>query len=195
MPSLFLASFIVISSDVLHIQLSFGVFGGQQLSGNILKLFFFWGVYFFQVSLPWVYFSKQLLRKGTNDNWNFGFSCFGPEMAVSWPVSVFKNVFVETPFNSVLWVRAFWAKLSKRDFWTKKRKQNILIDNWKAHFWGILSFFLVFFEGLIVRWGGPKGSPHLALNPPYLFWFVMFCFLLLFTFLRLSLVLFFLCCF
>ena len=28
--------------------------------------------------------------------------------------------------------------------------------------------FCVFLDGLRVRWGGPEGPPHLALNPPYL---------------------------
>ena len=41
-------------------------------------------------------------------------------------------------------------------------------------------FFLVFFGGFKgqVRW--PKGPPHLALNPPYLF--CLFCFVLFFLF-------------
>ena len=36
-------------------------------------------------------------------------------------------------------------------------------------------FCFVFLEGLRVRWGGPKGPPHLALNPPYFFCFCFFC--------------------
>ena len=36
--------------------------------------------------------------------------------------------------------------------------------------------FFCFLEGLRVRWGGSKGPPHLALNPPFMF--LCFCFFL-----------------
>ena len=104
--------------------------------------------------------------------------------------------FAEPLFYSVFGAR-FWAKLSKRifDFWTEAKKTEILTDNWKANYW-VFIVFLVFlqnfcfsvcvcscfcfafafaffwgFEGQ-ARW--PEGPPHFALNPPYLFCFVIF---------------------
>ena len=43
-------------------------------------------------------------------------------------------------------------------------------------FWFFFVFVVLFFGGFKgqVRW--PKGPPHLALNPPYFFWFCFFCF-------------------
>ena len=56
----------------------------------------------------------------------------------------------------------------------------MLTDNWKAHFWvffGFSGFFFCFFFFCCFLGGGgfkgqvrwPEGPPHLALNPPYLF--------------------------
>ena len=130
---------------------------------------------------------------------NLGFFC--PEMAVSWRISVFQKLVCWNPyFYSVLGVRAFWAKLSKKAIFghPPKKKEN-LTDNWKAPFlvflcfctfcFFVFVFFVCFFvfcvfvsflfflllEGVRVRWGGPKGHLHLALNSPYLL-FVFCCF-------------------
>ena len=135
-------------------------------------------------------------------------------------------------FYCVFWVRAFWAKVSKKGNFEKphKKKKN-LTGNWKANFGVFLLFFFGFFFFLFfflffslflflfllgsgevarratslgpkpsfflffgffgcfffvfcffwrvkgqVRW--PKGPPHLALNPPYLF-LLLFCFVFL----------------
>ena len=112
-------------------------------------------------------------------------------MAVSWRLSVFLKLVCWNPYiYSVLGVRAFWAKLSKkRNCWTPpSKKKKILTDNWIlvslgsfCIFVGFLfsplflffSFFVfVFIWGFKgqVRW--PEGLPHLALNPPYLFSFI-----------------------
>ena len=112
-------------------------------------------------------------------------------MAVAWAVIVFKNSFAEAPILNVFWVRAFWAKLSKGDFATKKEKTE-KFDWWlKSSFFGIfcflvfltfcflLFFFLGGFKGQ-VRWR--KGPPHLALSPPYFlgFFCLVFFFFVLF---------------
>ena len=141
---------------------------------------------------------------------NFGF--FGPKMAVSWRTSAFQKKRPWNPyFYSVFWVRAFWAKVSKKGNFEKppKKKKN-LTDNWKANFWVFLLFFFGFFFFLFffvfsfvffvsffvfvfffggfkgqVRW--PEGPPHLALNPPsffFVFLVVFFCFLFFFGGLR-----------
>ena len=44
---------------------------------------------------------------------------------------------------------------------------------------GICFFCFCFFGGFKVQVRWPKGPPHLALNPPYLF---LFCFFVLFVF-------------
>ena len=137
---------------------------------------------------------------------NLGFLC--PKMAVSWRITVFQKLVCWNPyFYSVLGVRAFWAKLSKKAiFGHPPKKKNILTDNWKALFWYFLCFFtfcffffvflvcfFVFFCFLFLFWfffGGfkgqvrwPEGQPHLALNPPYLlFVFLLFLLFLLFLF-------------
>ena len=129
---------------------------------------------------------------------NLGFFC--PKMAVSWRTSVFQKLVCRNPYFYSVWgVRAFWAKLSKKAIFghpPKKRKFWLITE--KLFFWYFcvfvlfvslflffLSVFFVFFffvsflffllEGLRVRWGGPKGHLHLALNPPYLL-FVFCCF-------------------
>ena len=121
---------------------------------------------------------------------NFGF------LVQKWPFRdaylLFKKKGLKPLFYSVFWVRAFWAKVSKREILkSHQEKWKNLTDNWKAifgyfccffflllfscFFWFPL-FFFVFFGGFKgqVRW--PEGPPHLALNPPYLFIFVFFVF-------------------
>ena len=91
-------------------------------------------------------------------------------------------------FYSVFWVRAFWAKVSKKELLKTHQKREKMTDNWKAlslvflccFFLFLIVFFLVFLflffvfffffvffvffvfgfflEGLRVRWGGPKGQ-------------------------------------
>ena len=126
---------------------------------------------------------------------------FGPKMAVSWHISAFQKKGAWNPyFYSVFRVRAFWAKLSKRQILdTHPKKKKIFTDNWKARFWVFFVFscfflflflfcffcFVVFFVFLFggfkghVRW--PFRPPLLALNPPNLFFlflfFLFFCFL------------------
>ena len=115
-------------------------------------------------------------------------------MAVSWRISVFQKMTCWNPyFYSVFWVRAFLAKLSKKGkFWTPtKNKRNIWLITEKLIFWyfcvfycfSLVLFFVLFlclffggFKGQ-VRW--PEGPPYLALNPPYLHFFI---FVLLFVF-------------
>ena len=71
--------------------------------------------------------------------------------------------------------------VKKGKFWTPTK--NTLTDNWKAHVWAFVCFlffcwlFVLFIKKGHVRW--PEGPPHLALNPPYLFFslFVWFFFL------------------
>ena len=116
-------------------------------------------------------------------------------MAVSWRITVFQKLVCWDPyFYSVLGVRAFWAKLSKKgNFWTppKKRKFWLIIE--KLFFWYfcvfyflfllfcffLVCFFCFFVSCLVCFFGGfkgqvrwPKGPPHLALNHPYLFIYV-----------------------
>ena len=135
---------------------------------------------------------------------NLGFFC--PRMAVSWRITVFQKLVCWNPyFYSVLGLRDFWAKLSKKgNFWTPPQKRKFWLITEKLFFWYFcvflvfvffffvflvfVSFFLFFlfvfcfffggFKGQ-VRW--PEGPPHLALNPPYLL-FVFCCFLLFLLF-------------
>ena len=124
---------------------------------------------------------------------NLGF--FGPKMAVSWRTSAFQKKGPETPIFIVFFGCAvFGPSCQKREILdTHPKKKKIFTDNWKAHFWVFFVFscfffvlfflflffvcfvFLCFFGGFKghVRW--PEGPPHLALNPPYLF-FVLFLF-------------------
>ena len=115
-----------------------------------------------------------------------GFGSFCPKMAVSWRKTVFQNMGCWNPyFYSVFWVRVFWPSCQKREILDTHQKRKNLTDNW--FFWGgyfcVFSFcfsfvflFFRFFLGFFFCFGGfkgqvgwPKGPPHLALNPPYLF--------------------------
>ena len=126
--------------------------------------------------------SRRRKNAKENDNWNFRFGFLSKNGRF-----VTGNCFSEIGllkhlFYSVFGCALFGPSCQKRAYWTKKETQNNLIDNWKAHFlvfWGFLLFlFLCFFGGFKcqVRW--PEGPPHLALNPPYLFWLVFCVFLL-----------------
>ena len=113
----------------------------------------------------------------------------------------FENWFAETPGFTVFWGCAvFLGQVVKRGHcWTPPpNKENILTDNWKAHFcifWllflvfmfspflffvlFLVLFFVLFFDLFFCIfdffWGSkgqvrsPKGPPHLPLNPPYFF--------------------------
>ena len=137
---------------------------------------------------------------------NFGF--FGPKMAVSWRTSAFQKKRAWNPYcYSVFWVRAFWAKVSKKEISkSHQEKWKNLTDNWKAIFWYFccffwgLTFFLVFwiffffsvcfvlfvFFGVFlwrVYGSGEvaRRATSLALNPPYFFFlYFLFCFLVFF---------------
>ena len=64
-----------------------------------------------------------------------GFWFFGPKMAISWRICFFQKEVCWNPyFYSVLGVRVFWAKLSKKGNFGHPPKKKILTDNWKAHF-------------------------------------------------------------
>ena len=96
------------------------------------------------------------------DNWNFWIWVF---LIQKWPSRdhFFFWFFglLKPLLYSDLGGREYWAKLSRNGFFLEKTKtQTIWTDNWKAHFGGFLGFscffFLFFFEGLRVKWGGPK---------------------------------------
>ena len=70
-------------------------------------------------------------------------------------------------FYSVFWGAFFWSSCQKREIWTPTQKK--LTDNF---YFVCFCFSFVFLEGLRLRWGGPSGPPHLALNPPYLVIFI-----------------------
>ena len=130
--------------------------------------------------------------------YEFGFFC--PKMAVSWRITVFQKLVCWNPyFYSVLGVRVFWAKFSKkgifghpqkiRYFWLIAAKL-IFFDMFFVFFvlfyffccFCCFGFFFGGFKGQ-VRW--PEGPPHLALNPPYcffLFCFFVFVFFVFFVF-------------
>ena len=92
-------------------------------------------------------------------------------MAISWRASGFQKMLCSHPyFYSVSWVRAFLAKLSKKGNFGPPQKEEMLADNWKAHFvfyFGGGCFFFLFFSVFLRVWG----PPHLTLNPPCFFCF------------------------
>ena len=82
-------------------------------------------------------------------------------------------------------MRAYWAKLSKKEILdTHQKKETLWLIIFLVFFWYFLFFFCFlgfffccfFFRGFKgqVRW--PEGLPHLALNPPYFCFFLSFCF-------------------
>ena len=152
------------------------------------------------------------------DNWNLQILGF---LVQKRPFRDTQLLFKKRPWNpyfySVFWVRAFWAKVSKKGNFEKppKKKEN-LTDNWKAIF-GVFAVFLlggsfffffvfvflvflfvfcfcVFLEGLRVRWGGPKG--HLTWPLTLLIsFFLFFCFFCFFVFVVFVVLIFFWFCF
>ena len=205
--------FFVVSSGFLAQSIIILCVFCAQLSGNFLKIAFFKkGCHIFSVlSLSFENYLLCLLKhykiwgfsifmllvvareenRQKNDNWNFWIWAF---FVQKWPFRdadlFFENWFAQPPYvYSVFGVRAFWAKLSKKEFFDPPQKRKFLTDNWKAHFLVFFGFccflflfsfacFFVFFGGFKgqFRWPErPVGPPHLALNPPYLFCF--FCFL------------------
>ena len=131
-----------------------------------------------------------------------GFGFFWSKMAVSWRITFFQRKIGWNPyFYSVLGVRVFWAKLSKKAILDTPPKKKKIDWQLRSSFFGVFVFFtfsfiffcffccfLFFFGGFKgqVRW--PEGPPQLALNPPYLlFVFVVFLFLFFLFFPFLSL--------
>ena len=145
--------------------------------------------YKIEVSNIFVFVVARDEKKQTNnDIWNF-WICFFPKMAVSWRRSVFQTLVCWNPyFYSVLGCALFGPSCQKREFLDPLPKKTCLIDSWKALFFGIFGFvffwfFFCFFFVFIcfcflfggfkgqMRW--PQGPHHLALNPPYLFCFIL----------------------
>ena len=144
---------------------------------------------------------KRRKQAKKNDNWNLWIWVF---LVQKWPFRdahlLFKKKGPETPIFILFFGCAlFGPSCQKREILdTHPKKKKIFTDNWKAHFWVffvfscffsffflflffcLFCFFCVFLEGLRVMWGGPEGPPHLALNPPYLF-FVLFLFCFFFV--------------
>ena len=111
-----------------------------------------------------------------HDNWNFWFWFF----VQKWPFRdahlFFSKMLSWNPyFYSVFWVRVFFGQVVKKEnVWTptQKRKNWLITEKLFSWYFCVLCCFFVFcFEVLRVR------PPHLALNPPYLF-FVFLPFLL-----------------
>ena len=133
-------------------------------------------------------------KQAKNDNWNLWILVFSVQ---KWPFRdahlLSKKRAWNPYFHSVFRVRAFWAKLTKKGNFGHPKKKTIFTDNWKAHFWVFLVFscffsfflFLFFLFCFVFLFGGfkghvrwPEGPPHLALNPPTcFFWLLSFlCF-------------------
>ena len=126
--------------------------------------------------------------------YEFWFFC--PKMAVLWRTSAFPKKRAWNPYFKVFlgWA-LFGPRCQKRVILKSHPKQR---KHWlitEKLFFGIFAvflggllfflffcFFLCFFGGLKgqVRW--PEGPPHLALNPPYLFFFGGVCFVFLLVF-------------
>ena len=111
----------------------------------------------------------------------------------------FKNWFVETPIFMVFWGPLFGPSGQTRFFGQNVNRHRKLIDNWNAHF---LVFFCLFFLCFcfyfcffVFHLTWPKTllicfvflfleDLTWPLNPPYLFWFDLFCFCFLCWFWR-----------
>ena len=102
-------------------------------------------------------------------------------MAVSWRTSVFQKMLCWNPYFIVFLGAHFWPSCKKGTL-DPQQKNKCLADNLKAHFafLGDFAFFwrVSFFcwEGLRVRWGGPKATtlgpkPSLSFDcfSPFLF--------------------------
>ena len=140
-------------------------------------------------------------RPKQNDNWNFWICVFWSKNGRFVTHNCFSKK-AETPIFIVFGGGRFLGQVIKKgNFWTPppQKKKKILTDNWKLFFWYLCAFllFLYFFSVCLfffvfwayfrgfksqVRW--PEGPPHLALNPPYLFFvflaFLFFCFFCVF---------------
>ena len=142
----------------------------------------------------WFLLLKKKKKAKNNDNWNFWFGFF---LVQKWPfrdAHLFfkKNLLKPLPppiFIVFFGCALFGPSCQKREILdTHQNKRKNLTDNWKALFWYFWCFFFFcfsvflvvcfcfFFEGLRVRLRWPKGPPHLALNPPYLWGGVFFVF-------------------
>ena len=102
-----------------------------------------------------------------------GLGFLGPNMAVAWRITVFQNLVLWNPIFRVFLGCARFGRSWQKCFFYRQKTHEILIDNRKAHFLFLFLFLLfLFFGGLKgqVRW--PKNPPHLALNPPYCFFFL-----------------------
>ena len=133
-------------------------------------------------------------KRQTKDNWNFWFWFFCTKMAVSWRTSVFQTKPCWNPyFYSVFWVRAFWAKVSKKEILdTHQKRKNWLIT--KKLFFGVFGVFSVFFfcfllflfsfvfGGFLFFFGGFKGQSRWPEGPPHFPKPSLFCFFGFFVF-------------
>ena len=79
----------------------------------------------------------------------------------------------------------FLGQIVKKGFFGKKTRYRQFGLITEKFFFDICFYFSCcfskkfFLEGWKVRWGGPSGPPHLALNPLYCICFFLFCFILL----------------
>ena len=112
-------------------------------------------------------------------------------MAVLWRTSAFQQKRPETRIFIVFWGCAlFGPRCQKKEILKSHPKRKNLTDNWKVIFWcfccfGGLLFFFFFLFSLFF--------PHLALNPPYLFFLFVFCFVYFVLFILFCLFCFFFC--
>ena len=77
----------------------------------------------------------------------YEFEFFLSKNGRSWPITVFQKLVCWNPyFYSVLGVRVFWAKFSKKGILGHPPKnKNFLTDNWKAHFLIFFCFCFVYY--------------------------------------------------
>ena len=97
-----------------------------------------------------------------------------------------KNTLLKPLFLQLFLVHVFWPSCQKREILDTHRRKEKKTDNWKALFLVFCVFFVLFFLSFFafcfllffcgfkgqVRW--PFGPPHLALNPPYLVFYLFF---------------------
>ena len=131
-------------------------------------------------------------RQKNSDNWNFWFGVFVQKWPFVTHISFSKNALLKPLFLLVFARVLFWPSSQKREISDTHQKNSLITE--KLFFLVFLVFFL---SGEVARSAtslGPKpslfvfclfgfffsfGPPHLALNPPYLF-FVCFVFFLFF---------------
>ena len=147
----------------------------NYLSFGLLKHYKNWG--FGQLLSFLVEREKNRPKRMITGISGFVFCC--RKMAVSWRTSVLKKCFAETPnFIVFFGCTLFWPSCPKGKLWTPTKKKRLIIEKLFFVFLCFLLFFpLVFFCFFFggfkgrVRW--PEGPPHLALNPPCLFFFCL----------------------